>query len=92
MKVCKTEEPDKEVMLMMERYEGTWICKTCKIVYNQKDTLKRHIKNVHLKREPPICSKCDKSFSSKYILQTNMQYQTGEKPYACLKCFFVFFT
>ena len=86
VKVRKIKEPDKEVMLMMESSEGEWICKTCKIVYNRKDSLKKHIVKVHFKREPQICSKCHQSFSTKYILETHMQYHTGDKPHACLKC------
>ena len=86
VKVRKIEEPDEEVVVMMERSESDWICKTCKMVYNRKDKLKRHIEIVHLKKKPHICLQCDKSFTTKYILETHMQYHTGEKPHACLKC------
>ena len=58
--IRKIEEPDEEVMVMMERSESVWICKTCRVVYNRRDKLKIHIESVHLKKKPHICLQCEK--------------------------------
>jgi len=59
----------------------------CKITFANKDNLKRHIKNVHMKEKPDQCSQCLKTFSDKSQLSRHIEIVHKKvKPYQCSQC------
>ena len=40
----------------------------------------------HTRKEPYICSDCDKCFADKWWLRTHQRIHTGEQPYKCSEC------
>ena len=60
-------------------------CKYCLKYFVRKETLERHIKNIHLNKEKIECTKCNRTFASKEGLQSHMKNHDQNK-FKCPQC------
>lgn len=59
----------------------------CNKEYKTKYNLKKHVEMLHLDRQFFICDLCDKSLSSKQVLDEHMNKHLGIKPFKCTFCY-----
>ncbi|XP_072233445.1 uncharacterized protein [Leuresthes tenuis] len=59
-------------------------CTECHLTYKYRRDLTRHFR-MHFV-PPLVCSHCNKSFNSKYLLKVHLLHHSGERPYACTYC------
>ncbi|KAG8187886.1 hypothetical protein JTE90_002430 [Oedothorax gibbosus] len=68
-------------------HESSFNCtiEGCSEVFKRKDALKKHLDNIHYKKQPKLykCTECDKQFNKHSWLQSHMYKHTGTFPYIC---------
>ncbi|KAL0970496.1 hypothetical protein UPYG_G00242830 [Umbra pygmaea] len=69
------------------------VCKLCGLAFQQPSELRRHLSQVHPKRQmfppgqsPYHCSECGRDFNRLENLKTHLRIHTGERPYTCSVC------
>ena len=66
---------------------GEYQCRFCCKDYNNKNSLKAHIRTKHLDNRTFSCHVCDKTFSSSSNLKTHTRIvHLMERPYECDEC------
>lgn len=82
-------------MLDISAATGEFICPKCKKIMKNRNSLRKHVNNVHEKNyKQTIRTKnyhcdwpgCDKSFVAPTSLADHKNLHTGEKPYSCDHC------
>jgi len=58
----------------------------CGKKFNDKSTLNKHVKSIHLKETPYPCDKCDKKFKTRDNLKQHYVVHTGERKFVCQHC------
>ena len=61
-------------------------CKLCGMVLSMRSALKLHLVTCHSNEQPFVCSKCDKSFFERKILQRHMRSVHNEEQFSCCEC------
>ncbi|KAL5290715.1 hypothetical protein ACFFRR_010215 [Megaselia abdita] len=68
------------------KYYSEKICEICDRKFVNGKTLSKHVKSVHLKIKPFICTVCNFKCSRKSVLEIHVRQHKGEKPLACNNC------
>lgn len=67
--------------------EQLFHCDICAKALKSIESIRKHMKNVHISRELPfLCSGCGRSFRTRPAMLTHMSTHTGEKPFECTVC------
>ena len=61
------------------------ICPLCSKAFNQKGSLRTHLKS-HTGERPYVCDVCNERFSHKHVLNNHKLLHTGEQPFKCPVC------
>ena len=65
-------ELDQQINSMMERVDGSWMCKACGKRDGLKPNIKKHIEGAHIEGYSHTCKFCEKNFRSKNSLQVHV--------------------
>lgn len=80
-------DAEKSSILAYIRIFETKQCEYCNYNSKDRDSIKRHISNVHLKEKPFPCDECDASFGRKDKLKRHKQcLHSDERPFMCDFC------
>ena len=71
---------------MIEKNGTIWSCTNCGKTAVRQYAIKRHIESVHLRRRQYSCPDCNKSYTTRTILNAHYRSHTGERPYLCPTC------
>ncbi len=88
---CKLCDKDYATSSLLRYHDATHSgvkvkCTECDSLFARMTTMKQHIKLVHQKHKPYICSQCGAGYSSRYNLNEHMVFHTGEKRHTCVTC------
>ena len=59
----------------------------CQRTFNDRSSMNKHIKSVHLKEKPHVCEVCQKAFSRASHLKEHLVVHSKEKKFECPVCF-----
>lgn len=70
----------------LEGKDGEYQCGVCESVFSNARQLRAHKKTHSMCVKIWSCKECNKSYSSKNLLDEHMNMHTGERPYKCPHC------
>lgn len=62
-------------------------CKICHMILQTKETMAKHMENIHAKEQPMFCDYCQKRFVDKTTLRLHMQYHRTKR-FTCNICYY----
>lgn len=86
VKTFSTTKATKQCVAPKTKYYSEKTCEICERKFVNGKTLSKHVKSVHLKIKPFICSVCGFKCSRKSVLEIHVRQHKGEKPLACNIC------
>ncbi|KAG5668144.1 hypothetical protein PVAND_016096 [Polypedilum vanderplanki] len=90
-KVIESKE-EKRARKDREKKDPRVICPECGVIYANKQSLKKHIANVHIKLKKFQCDNCNYSTTTKHSLKSHMKVHIDKaerRVHNCDKCSFV---
>lgn len=71
---------------MSNASDGSYECETCKQAFTNMRQYRLHMKIHTFSSKIWTCKECNKSYSSKNLLEEHINMHTGERPYKCPHC------
>lgn len=78
---------DLKRLFMVHENLRAFKCEQCDKRFNTKETMKGHMKDVHIRKESFKCSKCEKIFTKRYtLMKHNKAIHENIRPHKCEMC------
>ncbi|KAL7732224.1 hypothetical protein ACLKA6_018463 [Drosophila palustris] len=84
--VGRTTKQELDKHILTHTKEKKYMCDQCDHTSHNKQCMTKHIKVVHMKIRDYLCQYCQKSFASKYHLNTHEKLHTRDDCFECKIC------